>query len=456
LINKEIVGVLCMPGFQRLKNSLSSFQIIIFGFISVIMIGTILLMLPFSSRAGVVTSFEDSLFTAVSAVCVTGLVVVDTASYWSFFGQAVIIVLIQIGGLGVITVASLMTMLAGRKIGLMQRQTMQNAISAPQVGGIVKLTRFIIKISFLVELMGAVLLMPVFVPEYGLKGVWMSVFHSVSAFCNAGFDLMGDKSGKFSSLTSFSGNIYLGIVIALLIIVGGIGFITWQDIGEKKASFKEYRMQTKVILVTTAILVIVPTLIFYFTEFSELPAGERFITSFFQAVTPRTAGFNTADLTKMTDVGQGMIMVLMLIGGSPGSTAGGMKTTTVAILYANTIAVFGNKSSANIFGRRIEDDVVKSASTILFMYVTFAMSAAAVISLIEGIPMETSLFETFSAIATVGLTLGVTPSLSVFSHLILVLLMFFGRVGGLTIIFAAFSNKDKSILKYPTESIIAG
>ena len=445
-----------MSGFQRLKNSLSSFQIIIFGFISVIMIGTILLMLPFSSRAGVVTSFEDSLFTAVSAVCVTGLVVVDTASYWSFFGQAVIIVLIQIGGLGVITVASLMTMLAGRKIGLMQRQTMQNAISAPQVGGIVKLTRFIIKISFLVELMGAALLMPVFVPEYGLKGVWMSVFHSVSAFCNAGFDLMGDKSGKFSSLTSFSENIYLGIVIAMLIIVGGIGFITWQDIGEKKASFKEYRMQTKVILVTTAILVIVPTVIFYFTEFSGLPAGERFITSFFQAVTPRTAGFNTADLTKMTDVGQGMIMVLMLIGGSPGSTAGGMKTTTVAILYANTIAVFGNKSSANIFGRRIEDDVVKSASTILFMYVTFAMSAAAVISLIEGISMETSLFETFSAIATVGLTLGVTPSLSVFSHLILVLLMFFGRVGGLTIIFAAFSNKDKSILKYPTESIIAG
>ena len=445
-----------MSGFQRLKNSLSSFQIIIFGFISVIMIGTILLMLPFSSRAGVVTSFEDSLFTAVSAVCVTGLVVVDTASYWSFFGQFVIIGLIQIGGLGVITVASLMTMIAGRKIGLMQRQTMQNAISAPQVGGIVKLTRFIIKISFIVELMGAVLLMPVFVPEYGLKGVWMSVFHSVSAFCNAGFDLMGDKSGKFSSLTSFSGNIYLGIVIAMLIIVGGIGFITWQDIGEKKASFKEYRMQTKVILVTTAILVIVPTVIFYFTEFSGLPAGERFITSFFQAVTPRTAGFNTADLTKMTDVGQGMIMVLMLIGGSPGSTAGGMKTTTVAILYANTIAVFGNKSSANIFGRRIEDDVVKSASTILFMYVTFAMYAAAVISLIEGIPMETSLFETFSAIATVGLTLGVTPSLSVFSHLILVLLMFFGRVGGLTIIFAAFSNKDKSILKYPTESIIAG
>ncbi|MBO4912536.1 MAG: Trk family potassium uptake protein [Butyrivibrio sp.] len=445
-----------MSVIQSLKNRLTSFQIIILGFVSVILMGTIMLMLPVSAREGVVTPFGDALFTAVSAVCVTGLVVVDTASYWSVFGQAVILVLIQIGGLGVITVASLMTMLVGRKIGLMQRQTMQNAISAPQVGGIVKLTRFIIKISFLVEAAGAVLLMPVFVPEYGIKGVWMSVFHSVSAFCNAGFDLMGDKTGKFSSLTSFSANGYLSFVIAMLIIIGGIGFVTWQDIGTKKTAFKEYKMQTKVILVTTAILIAVPTVIFYFTEFSGLPIGQRIYASFFQAVTPRTAGFNTADLTKMTDVGQGIIMVLMLIGGSPGSTAGGMKTTTVAILYANAIAIFGNKTSANIFGRRIEDDAVKSASTILFMYVTLAMTAATAISLIERLPMETCLFETFSAIATVGLTLGVTPSLSIFSHIILIVLMFFGRVGGLTIIFAAFSNKDKSILKYPTESIIAG
>ena len=445
-----------MSVIQSLKNRLTSFQIIILGFVSVILMGTIMLMLPVSAREGVVTPFGDALFTAVSAVCVTGLVVVDTASYWSVFGQAVILVLIQIGGLGVITVASLMTMLVGRKIGLMQRQTMQNAISAPQVGGIVKLTRFIIKISFLVEAAGAVLLMPVFVPEYGIKGAWMSVFHSVSAFCNAGFDLMGDKTGKFSSLTSFSANGYLSFVIAMLIIIGGIGFVTWQDIGTKKTAFKEYKMQTKVILVTTAILIAVPTVIFYFTEFSGLPIGQRIYASFFQAVTPRTAGFNTADLTKMTDVGQGIIMVLMLIGGSPGSTAGGMKTTTVAILYANAIAIFGNKTSANIFGRRIEDDAVKSASTILFMYVTLAMTAATAISLIERLPMETCLFETLSAIATVGLTLGVTPSLSIFSHIILIVLMFFGRVGGLTIIFAAFSNKDKSILKYPTESIIAG
>ena len=211
-----------MSVIQSLKNRLTSFQIIILGFVSVILMGTIMLMLPVSAREGVVTPFGDALFTAVSAVCVTGLVVVDTASYWSVFGQAVILVLIQIGGLGVITVASLMTMLVGRKIGLMQRQTMQNAISAPQVGGIVKLTRFIIKISFLVEAAGAVLLMPVFVPEYGIKGVWMSVFHSVSAFCNAGFDLMGDKTGKFSSLTSFSANGYLSFVIAMLIIIGGI------------------------------------------------------------------------------------------------------------------------------------------------------------------------------------------------------------------------------------------
>jgi len=445
-----------MSVIQSLKNRLTSFQIIIIGFACVILLGAFLLMFPFSARTGTVTPFADAFFTAVSAVCVTGLVVVDTASHWSLFGQVVILVLIQIGGLGVITVASLMSLLVGKKISLMQRQTMQNAISAPQVGGIVKLTRFIFKISFLIEVVGTLLLLPVFVPLYGIKGVWMSIFHSVSAFCNAGFDLMGDKTGQFSSLTSFSKNGYLSLVISILIITGGIGFVTWQDIRIKKNAFKEYKMQTKVILVTTFILLAVPSVVFFFTEFSGAPLGERLYLSFFQAVTPRTAGFNTADLTKMTDVGQGMIMVLMLIGGSPGSTAGGMKTTTIAILYANAIAVFGNKSNANIFGRRIEDCAVKSASTILFMYVTFAMLAATLISLIEKLPMEVCMFETFSAIGTVGLTLGATPNLSGFSHILLILLMFFGRVGGLTIIFAAFSNKDKSILRYPTESIIAG
>ncbi|WP_022762141.1 TrkH family potassium uptake protein [Butyrivibrio sp. AD3002] len=445
-----------MTLIKSVKERLTSFQIIIIGFAGVILLGAFMLMLPIASRIGVLTPFDKALFTSVSAVCVTGLVVVDTATYWSFFGQLVILILIQIGGLGVITVASLMVMLAGRKISLMQRQTMQNAISAPQVGGIVKLTRFIFKISFLIEMAGTVLLLPVFVPAYGIKGIWMSLFHAVSAFCNAGFDLMGNKTGEFSSLTSFSANGYLSLVISMLIVIGGIGFVTWKDVISKKNAFSEYRMQTKVVIVTTAILIIIPSIIFFFTEFSSAPMDERIYMSVFQAITPRTAGFNTADLTKITDVGQGITMILMLIGGAPGSTAGGMKTTTVAILYANAIAVFGSKPNANIFGRRIEDCIVKSASTILFMYVTFSIGAATIISMTENLPMETCMFEAFSAIGTVGLTLGVTPSLSFFSHILLMSLMFFGRVGGLTIVFAAFSHKDKSILRYPTENIMAG
>ena len=445
-----------MAVIRSVKERLTSFQIIILGFAGVIFLGALLLMLPLSSRKGVVTGFGDALFTSVSAVCVTGLVVVDTASYWSLVGQIVIMALIQVGGLGVITVASLLVMLAGRKISIMQRQTMQNAISAPQVGGIVKLTRFIIKNSVRIEVIGMLLLLPVFVPKYGLKGIWMSLFHSVSAFCNAGFDLMGDKTGKFSSLTGFSENGYLSFVISVLIIAGGIGFATWKDVITRKTDVRGYKMQTKVILVTTLILIILPSVIFFFTEYREAPVSERIYMSVFQAVTPRTAGFNTADLTKMTDAGKSIMMILMLIGGSPGSTAGGMKTTTVAILFANAIAVFGSKPNANMFGRRIEDDVVKNASTILFMYATLAMGAAIIMSLVESLPMETCMFETFSAIGTVGLTLGITPALSAGSHIMLMLLMFFGRVGGLTIIYAAFSHKNKSNLRYPTENIMAG
>lgn len=453
---KEIWEFFVMSVLLSVKDKFSSFQIIILGFASVILLGAFILMLPFSSKAGTVTGFSDALFTAVSAVCVTGLVVVDTATYWSYFGQFVILVLIQIGGLGVITVASFLVMLAGRRISLMQRQTMQNALSAPQMGGIVKLMRFIFKISFFVEVAGFALLLPVFVPRYGSEGIWMSLFHSVSAFCNAGFDLMGDKIGEFSSFTSFSGNGYLSTVISLLIIIGGIGFVTWKDVSIKKTAFNEYKMQTKVILVTTAILIIIPAAIFFFTEFPDSPLGERLCLSIFQSVTPRTAGFNTADYAEMSDVGQAITMVLMLIGGAPGSTAGGMKTTTIALLFANTIAVFGSKPNANFFGRRVEDCIVKNASTILFLYVSYAMSAAIVMTLIEGLPLQTCMFETFSAIGTVGLSLGVTPGLSAISHYILMSLMFFGRVGGLTIIFAAFSHKDKSTLRYPTENLIVG
>jgi trk-type K+ transport systems, membrane components len=440
-------------GFQ---NKLSSFQIIILGFAGVIVLGALLLMLPISTQNGAVTPFSKTLFTATSAVCVTGLIVFDTASYWSGFGQLIILIMIQIGGLGVISVASFLSMLAGRKISLMQRQTMQNALSAPQMGGIVKLTRFIFLVSFAIEGIGALLLMPVFMTKYGIRGIWMAVFHSVSAFCNAGFDLMGNQTGQYSSLTSFAGSGYVTLVICLLIMIGGIGFLTWKDIAVKKTRFKEYSMQTKVILVTTAILIVIPAVFFFFSDFANEPLKDRICMSVFQAVTPRTAGFNTADLNKMSDAGRSVMMLLMLIGGSPGSTAGGMKTTTIAVLFANAIAVFRKRQNANCYGRRIDDSTVKNASAILFMYVFFSMLSAIIISITDGISMQMGMFETFSAIGTVGLTLGITPTLSAVSRFVLILLMFFGRVGGLTIIYAAFSQKDASTLKYPMENITVG
>ena len=445
-----------MELIKRLKGKLTSFQIIILGFAGVILLGALLLMLPIASTEHVVTTFNKTLFTSTSAVCVTGLVLVDTASYWTGFGQAVILILIQIGGLGVITFVSLMLMLLGEKISLVQRQTMQNALSLPQLGGIVKLTKFIIRAVAIVELAGALLLMPVFCKDYGLEGIWMSVFHSISAFCNAGFDLMGTKTGHFSSLTYYQGNLYLSVVIALLIIIGGLGFLTWNDIATKRFKFKEYRMQSKVILVTTLLLIMVPGVILFFGEYKNLPIVERIASTIFQAVTPRTAGFNTADYASMSSGGLMITMILMLIGGSPGSTAGGMKTTTIAVLIANARATFTKKNNAKYFGRRIDDAIIKNAATIFFMYIALAFIGALLISGIENLDLSTCMFESISAIGTVGLTRGITPDLGIISQIILMLLMFFGRVGGLTLIYAAFSRQDSFSSKLPVENIMIG
>lgn len=419
------------------KIRLNPSQIIIIGFAGVILAGALLLMLPISSASGEVTPFMDSLFTSTTSVCVTGLVVRDTGTYWSVFGQAVILVLMQIGGLGVITVAVLLAVLGGRKIGLFQRSIIQEAVAAPQIGGIVKLTNFILKSTFVIELLGAVFLMTVFVREFGPgKGVWMSVFHSISAFCNAGLDLMGCKA-QYSSLMSYADHPVVNITIISLIVVGGIGFLTWDDIREHKFSFRKYRMQSKVILSATALLIVIPAVIFFFFEFEDMPIKQRVLCSLFQAVTPRTAGFNTADLTAMTEGGQLLVIILMLIGGSPGSTAGGMKTTTFAVLIGCTIAVCRRRDSVQFFGRRISQDVILTVATLLFLYTAFPVTGAILISMIEKLPILTCLFETASAMATVGLTLGITPGLHIVSKMILILLMFLGRVGGLTIIYAA-------------------
>lgn len=445
---------------QKRKKSkhyhITSFQIIILGFLSVILIGSLLLMLPIATRSGNGASFSDALFTATSAVCVTGLIIHDTATYWSVFGQSIILLLIQIGGMGIVTIAVSIAAVSGRKIGLMQRSTMQEAIAAPNVGGTVRRTKFILKTAISVELIGAAVLAPVFCRDFGFfKGIWYALFHSISAFCNAGFDLIGAKK-PFSSLTSYSVQPVVNITIMALIIIGGIGFLTWEDIKNNKWHFKKYRMQSKVILTVTGALILLPAIYFYFFEFSQMPFAERVWTSLFQSVTPRTAGFNTADLTLISEAGQMLMIMLMLTGGSPGSTAGGMKTTTLAVLVSSALSVFRKKEHIHFFKRRIPDNTIRNAATIFLMYVTLFLVGGMMISGIENIPLITALFETASAIGTVGLSLGITPELGIISHMILIFLMFFGRVGGLTLIFAAISEKTSNGSKYPQEKITVG
>ncbi len=441
--------------FLHRKWHWTSFQIIIVGFAALIFIGGVLLALPFSSSSDGGTPFLDALFTAVSAVCVTGLVVHDTATHWSSFGQMVILLLIQIGGMGVVTVAAAISMASGKKISLMQKSTMQEAIAAPTVGSVVSLTGFILKMTALIELSGAMLLAPVFCREFGvLRGIWYSMFHSISAFCNAGFDLMGVKA-RYSSLTDYVDSPMVNLVIMSLIVVGGLGFTAWEDLKARWKRPHYLRMQTKTVLAVTGVLILIPMVYFFLFEYRSLPLEERFWSALFQAVTPRTAGFNTADLTAMTEQGQLVTILLMLIGGSPGSTAGGMKTTTVAVLIASAIAVFRRKGEAGLFGRRVPEDVIRSASAILLMYITLFTLGGFLISGLEGFPLLTCLFEAASAIGTVGLTLGITPELGSISKIILMLLMYFGRVGGLTLIFAAVSN-GAGKARLPQEKITVG
>ncbi len=438
------------------KHRLTTFQVISVGFLSFILLGTLLLMLPFSSRAQDSVSFGDCLFTATSAVCVTGLVVRDTASTWSPFGQAVILFLIQIGGLGVVTAAISLAFVSGKKIGLMQRSTMQEAIAAPQVGGIVRLTKFIIFATFVIEVIGTVLLLPFFSAEFGFfPGLWYALFHSVSAFCNAGFDLMG-LNAPFSSLTNYSQHIGINLVLILLITVGGIGFLVWNDIKEHRFHFRQYRLQSKIVLITSAILVAVPFLWITAFEMTDRPAAERLLPALFQSVTLRTAGFNTVDLSKMNPSTQSIMILWMLIGGSPGSTAGGMKTTTIAVLFLTARAVFRRKEQTECLGRRIENDTILHAAAILVMYFVLFFFSGIAVSQIEGLPLLDCLFETASAIGTVGISLGITSRLGLISRTVLIVLMFLGRVGGLTLIYAAQSGRKGTQSALPLERITVG
>lgn len=439
---------------------LSAFQKIILGFALLILFASLILMLPIASRDGVWTPFIDCLFTATSATCVTGLVVHDTATYWSEFGQVIIIILIQIGGMGVITLGSMLMMFARKKIGLAQQSAMQESIAAPEMGGVVGYTRFILKCMMGIELFGAILLMPVMISDFGLKGIWYAFFHSISAFCNAGFDLMGVRE-QFSSLTAYAGDIYINTVIMFLIVAGGIGFLTWDDIAKHKFDIRRYHMQTKVVLITTLVLLVFPTIFFYFSEFSrdiwgDMSDKDRWLVAAFQAVTTRTAGFNTVDLAQFSGATVTVFVVLMLVGGSPGSTAGGMKTTTLAVMFMSMKSTFRRKEHTTCFGRRIEDDIVKNAAAILMMYVILFLTGTIIINLAEGLPFTQCIFEVASAIGTVGVTMGITTSLGTLSRVVIIILMFLGRVGGLTLIYATVAPPKTQAYKLPKEKITVG
>ena len=447
-----------MPFHRRLACKLNYFQSIILMFAAVILIGAALLMLPISAQERTVTPFHEALFTATSAVCVTGLVVRDTASHWSAFGQAVLMVLIQIGGLGVITVGASFSLLSGRRISLSQRGRMQEAMSAPKVGGIVRLTGFVIRASLMIEGIGALCMLPVFCRDFGVSGIWKAVFHSVSAFCNAGFDLMGTPDMPFVSLTAYRADPVINLTISTLIVVGGIGFLTWDDVRTNRLCFHRYRLQSKVILTATALLILLPTLYFFCFEFKGGTLRERLLLSLFQSVTPRTAGFNTADYTSLSSSGRGLTILLMFIGGSSGSTAGGIKTVTFGLLVIAAFRVARGSKDVVVMKRRVDTGMLLRALSITVISLMVICLGAFLIALVDGLTFEDVLFETFSAFGTVGVTTGITTQFSYFGKLLLMAMMFFGRVGILTITYEIMVglHGEKDPLRRPKAELLIG
>ncbi len=445
-----------------IRNKLTYTQIIALSFLLIIFVGSFLLCLPASSSSGNWTPFADSLFTATSATCVTGLVVYDTFTHWSFFGQAVILLLIQIGGLGIMTCIAMIALFMKKRISLGERRLLMQSAGTLQIGGVVVLIKRILMGTAILEVCGAVLLSAAFIPKMGfLSGLWCGIFTSISAFCNAGFDLMG-RYGEFSSLAGspFAFNPLVNITIMLLICIGGIGFIVWNDFVTHRFKFKDYEVHSKIALCASLALIVLGTVLFYIFErnysLSGLSTGEKLISSVFQSVTPRTAGFNTLDLTKLSESGSVLMMILMFIGGSPGSTAGGIKTVTFVVLILSAFASARRRGGINVFKRRLDERTVMQASSIATVYMAAVLFAVMVMCAVENIPLREMAFEAVSAIGTVGLSMGLTPSLSSISHIILIILMYAGRVGGLTLMLVLAERRVNIPLERPSAKILIG
>ena len=445
--------------FKSLKR-ISSTRMIALSFLIVILSGAILLCLPVSSRTGEWTSFIDALFTATSATCVTGLVVFDTYTHWSLFGQLVILTMIQIGGIGLMTIIIMVFIFLKKKISLHERMILMQSAGTVRISGMVKLVKRITAGTLFCESIGALLLAIRFIPKMNFwQGLYYAIFHSVSAFCNAGFDLMG-KYESFSSLTAYETDPFVNIVIMLLIIIGGIGFLVWDEILHYGIHFKKYSLHAKIVLSTTLFLIALGTLGILYLEYDGNLAGltfpEKLLSSAFMSVTTRTAGFNSMDTASLSEAGSLFSMILMFIGGSPGSTAGGIKTSTLAVVFFAMISMSRGQKQVTLFRRTLAVNIVKQASVIIIIYLTGILTATILICHLEPYSLTDILFETISAAATVGLSRGITPTLCSFSHIILAILMFGGRIGGLSMMLVFGEEKPQPPIQRPTEPIIIG
>lgn len=435
-------------------------QLIAGGFLLIILTGTFLLMLPVASANGTSTGFLDCLFTATSASCVTGLVVHDTFLHWSVFGQWVILGLIQIGGLGFMTVGVFFAIVLRRKIGLRIRGILQESVNTLQIGGIVRLAKRIIIGTLLFEGVGAILLASRFVQDFGwAKGIYFGIFHSISAFCNAGFDLMGGQ-GAYLSLTGYTNDWIVNLTVMILIIVGGIGFLVWDDLYTKRFHFRKYRLHTKLVLVATGILVIGGGILFYIFERSntmaQLPEHGKILGSLFSSVTARTAGFNTVDTGALRDCSKLLTMILMFIGGSPGSTAGGIKTTTLVVLLVYLRANIKQDSSCNVFNRSLATETIKRASAVLCTNLSLSLIAMVLITMQQPLPLTDVAFEVLSAIGTVGMSTGITRELNEVSRIVIIFLMYCGRIGSLSFALSFRGHKQAAPVTQPVEQITIG
>ena len=444
--------------FKR-NFKLKGVQILALGFILVILVGALILTLPISTTSGESTNFLDALFTATSAVCVTGLVVVDTGTHWNMFGQTVIMILIEIGGLGFMSFTTLIAIILGKKITLRERLILQDAMNTFNIQGLVKMVKYVLVFTVSVQFFGALLFSTQFIPEYGLgRGAFYSIFHSISAFCNAGFDIFGN----FSSLTSYNSNGVVILVASALIIIGGLGFTVWSELYSSK-SLKRISLHSKMVILMTTMLVLGGTVLMFLFEnknvntIANMSFMDKLMNSFFASVTPRTAGFNSIPTDGMTTAGQFLTIILMFIGGSPGSTAGGIKTTTIGILIVTIVCVIQGREDSEVFKRRFSKDLVYRAFTLIFIGLSLVIVVTMLLSYKEkGASFIALFYETVSALGTAGLTLGLTSELSTIGKVLIMFMMYLGRVGPLTVVLSITRKKINSGIKYPEGKILIG